>query len=87
MEKVTKGAALYPRQLSELFGGVMSEDEIRALTRKARRPLPCIRCGQKRPVTKVFPEVFGAYLAYEMGAADYAEVVEAAGRSAMGARS
>ena len=87
MDEVNHGAALYPRQLSELFGGVMSADEIRALTRKARRPLPCIRCGSKRPVTKVYPEVFGAYLAYEMGAVGYAEVEQTAGRCVMGARS
>ncbi len=79
------GAAVYPRQLSEMFGGVVSEAEIRALTRRREEPLPCIASGAKRPHRKVFPAVFAAYLAYEMGSGTYAEVEHVAGQCAMGA--
>ena len=75
-----------PRELSRMFRRVKSESEIRAMTRKAEQPLPCIRSGGKRPITRIFPSVFATYLLYEQRCCDYAEVVEASRRSLMGAR-
>ena len=64
---------------------LLNEAELRAYTRRRKNPLPCLKRGGKRPHVYVFEPVVRIYLAYEMGAADYAEVVEVARRSAMGA--
>ena len=77
--------AYTPRELSREFRRVKSESEIRAMTRKADRPLPCIKSGGKRPITRIFAPVFAMYLLYEQGCCEYAEVVEASRRSVMGA--
>ena len=75
----------FSKVLSKMFGGIKTEDEILALTRKRINPLPCVRSGKKRPFTRIFPSVFAMYLLYEQGCAEYGEVVEAARRSLMGA--
>lgn len=79
--------AMLARELRQMFGNPMSEAEILAETRKAKRfnPLPCIRSGGKRPHTRVYPSVFHAYLNYLQGVADYAEVEQAARRVSAGA--
>ena len=79
--------ALCPRQLAAEFGGVKSEAEIRALTRKQAQPLPCVRSGSKRPIVRIYPSVFAEYLLFEQGSVRYGEVVEASRRSLVGARS
>lgn len=59
---------------------------IRAMMARKDNPLPHIECGDKRPHSYAFEDVFYAFLAYEMGAASYAEVVARARRNLMGAR-
>ena len=59
---------------------------IRSMMARKENPLPHVECGEKRPHKFIFEDVFYTYLAYEMGAADYAEVVEVARRGLMGAR-
>ena len=62
-----------------------TESALRALTRREENPLPCIRCGEKRPHVYVFENVVRAFIAFEMGVAQYAEVEQAARRVSMGA--
>ena len=77
---------LFARQLSEMFG-IQTESAIRAMMRRSRNPLPCIESGDSsRPHRRAFPSVYRAMLRYEMGAAPYAEVEQAAGRVLDGAR-
>jgi hypothetical protein len=63
-----------------------SESALRAFTRRAENPLPSVSVGEKRPHVYVFDSVVRAFIAFEMGVVPYADVVEAAGRCAMGAR-
>ena len=74
------------RELSQLSRRVMSEAEIRAATRRAENPLPCISSGTRRPSIRIYADVFKAFLLYEQGVAEYDEVDAAARRSLMGAR-
>ena len=62
-----------------------TESALRALTRRAENPLPCIKCGEKRPHVYVFENVVMAFIAFEMGVAQYAEVEQAARRVSAGA--
>ena len=62
-----------------------TESALRALTRRAENPLPCIRRGDKRAHVYVFENVTFAFIAYEMGVADYAEVEQEARRVLDGA--
>lgn len=70
-----------PREMSRLYHRVKSEAEIRAMAKRAERPLPCVMSGSKRPVIKIQPSVFALYLQYEQGLIAYDEVVEGARRS------
>jgi len=86
MASLAEEQPLYPRQLEERFG--VSEATWRAWTRRAENPLPHVRCGSSgRPHRKVYAPVAAAMLRFEMGVAPYAEVEQAAGRCAQGARS
>ena len=81
------GGYCSPKALSAMFPNTHKEYEIRAMTRKRKDPLPCIRRGAKRPVTVVHPAVYSLYLQYEQGFISYGEVVEGARRGLVGARS
>lgn len=74
-------------QICHIFKRVMSEADIRAAVHREKDPLPCVMNGAKRPVVRIYSDVFAAYLLYRQGVADYAEVDEAARRCLMGARS
>lgn len=76
--------ALFPKQLSAMYP--CSEADIRAFTRRAKNPLPCIKSGAKRPFTRIYPSVFATFLLYEQGVAGYAEVEQAARQCVMGVR-
>jgi hypothetical protein len=64
-----------------------TESALRAFTRRKSNPLPCIRRGGKRPHVYVFEPVVRAFIAFEMGVAQYAEVEQAARLVLDGARS
>ena len=72
------------RELHEMYG-VKTEAEIRALTRRAENPLPCVANGSKRQIRRIYEPVFVGYLLFEQGVATYAEVEQAARRCVIGA--
>ena len=64
---------------------LFTEKALREFTRRREHPLPHIERGGKRPHVYVFDSVVLAFIAYEMGVADYAEVEQAARRVSSGA--
>lgn len=78
---------LYPKQLEARCGGAVKEATWRAWMRRKVNPMPHIRHGEsERPHRTAYAEVADAMLRFEQGVATYGEVVETAGRCAMGAR-
>ena len=71
-----------PRKLSLMYGGTLSEAEIRAACHRARNshPLPHIKSGAKRPVLKIRPSVFESWLSEEMGLHEAVGVVDGGAR-------
>ena len=86
MENVNAEQPLFPRQLAERCGGAVKEGTWRMWQRRAKNRMPSIvRGSSDRPHRLTYPSVAEAMLRYEMGVADYAEVVEAARRVPAGA--
>ena len=75
------------RNLSGSGLPLVSESSLRAYTRRRKNPLPSFKVGEKRPHVYVFEPVLRAFLLFEQGCCEYAEVDEAARQCLMGARS
>ena len=77
-----------PRYISRMYGGSISEAEIRAACRRSEHPIPHIKSGCKRPFVKIRPSVFEAWLNEEMRVDETVGAVDrTAGRRVDGARS
>lgn len=62
-----------------------TEKALREFTRRGENPLSHIERGGKRPHVYVFDSVVLAFIAFEMGVLDYAEVEREARRVSVGA--